>query len=155
MRNSTKKKVYKYGLDGKFIVELESLRAAAKDAGIAASAISRCINDQQLTCGGFQWRAEKHQQIPPVKPYSRGKAKKSSQATITMSVSDIDTKSHQAEEVQDVGIITTPGHREYGNYLVRIGKVEIYFKPGRKTVEEIVKKYNERHSQHNKPRTRT
>ena len=51
--------VYQYTLDGKFVAEYPTGLAAAKATGVAKSAISKCINSEQGTAGGYKWYFEK------------------------------------------------------------------------------------------------
>lgn len=51
--------VYQYSLDGKFIAEYPTGVAAAKATGIAQSNISKCLNSEQGTAGGYKWYYEK------------------------------------------------------------------------------------------------
>ena len=149
-RFNSSKKVYKYSLEGEYLAEFPSGLAAASHVDIAFSAVSRCVNGHQKTCGGFQWRSEKHDKIPPVDSYRRGKGK--GLAAFVMTNAEIDRKLSRDIEVKDCGIVENPTHREYGKQLVRIGKTEIYFRPDKRTLEEVVNKYHLRHAQHNRPR---
>lgn len=60
-------KVYQYGLDGLFIREWESIKEAEETLGISGVSQScrLCIQ-----AGGFQWRYEKYDRIPPLKAKS-------------------------------------------------------------------------------------
>lgn len=61
------KKVYRYGLDGKFIDEWPSLCEIQMVLGYDIGGISRCCLGIDKTAYGFQWSYEKHDSIPPVK----------------------------------------------------------------------------------------
>ena len=55
-RNSEKKVVLQFNLQGNFIKEWESLIFVSKTLNINQSAISRCCNNKAKSSGGFMWK---------------------------------------------------------------------------------------------------
>lgn len=134
------KSVYQYDLQGKFIARHRSQKDAAKALGRESSkgaAISAHLAGKYKSAYGFQWsrtfvtsmRAIVHERTP----------KGNDPRMVTMD--KLATNLRRELPVKDHGIITKPGHREYGRHKIELGTMEIYFKPG-KSVEEIVEKYS-------------
>lgn len=53
------RKVYQYSLDGVFINEYESIRAAARIMGVNCANLNKCANGKQMESCGYIWLASK------------------------------------------------------------------------------------------------
>ena len=60
------KKIYQYDLNGHFIQEFCSIKAAAKALGLSGANLTTCCQGKQKTVGGFQWCYEKKDFLKPM-----------------------------------------------------------------------------------------
>ena len=71
---ATQKEIFCYDLDGNFIAGYESISEAERQTGVANSNISKAARQvDRLIAGGYQWRYEKFDKIPPYKRTCRFK----------------------------------------------------------------------------------
>lgn len=128
------KKIYSYDLRGRFVAEFDSLSDASRVIGVAPGNISRCFAQKQRTAGGYQWRQEKFDEIP-------SSQQRGGNGNMITNAKIEENLSRRELIFKDHGIVTKPGHREYGRHEIELGTMRIYFKPG-KPVEEMVQKYS-------------
>ena len=60
------KKIYQYDLNGRFIQEFYSMKAAAEALGLSGANLTTCCQEKQKTVGGFQWSYEKKDFLNPM-----------------------------------------------------------------------------------------
>lgn len=78
----SRKKVYKYDLNGYFIEEYPSLGVAGTANNIQPSDIGDSIYGRKISAGGFMWRFVKTDVIPSYKTFLKQRAKKVDQYTL-------------------------------------------------------------------------
>lgn len=132
MSNRTyyKGKVYQYSLEGEFIGEHESQKAAAESLGLSIDSVNSAVKGRAKSAGGFQFRTTMKKAMPNLA--------RSLNATIA-------SYEHLNKKIKvdftDEGIINDPGHREYGRRKIVLNDMQIFCDPG-KPVQEIVNKYS-------------
>lgn len=68
LKEANLKPVFQYDKDGKFVQQFNSVQDADEYLGVKRSNIGYCCEGKRRLSNGFQWKWEKHDSIPSVRP---------------------------------------------------------------------------------------